>query len=244
MRMRNRAGARALGVGLAALVAACGGGSASHASTAPTATVNTSATTRIASATSTTTSSRSTTSTRSSRTATTASASTTTSATPSTTTHTTTTAPPSTTTTTVTTASTQTTRTQSGPAFVQTTTSGAGGTSRALTAAIAVLARHGYVPVSTDTYGPADTLHVLVGVARAGGPAAQHAFFFNEGTYLGTDASTPSARITVLSHGDSDVTLAYTVVHAGTSSVRHVRFALDMGQLAALDPLPSAAARR
>ena len=127
---------------------------------------------------------------------------------------------------------------------MQTTPAGAGGTSHALSAAIAVLARHGYVPLATDSYGPADTLHVLIGLARTGGTAPQRAFFFNEGTYLGTDASTPSARITVLSHGDSEVTLAYTVTHAGASSLRRVRFALDMGQLAALDPLPSAAARR
>ncbi len=108
------------------------------------------------------------------------------------------------------------------------------------------MARHGYVPVSTATYGPQDTLHVLVGSARDGRPPGERAFFFNESSYLGTDASAPSAHIVVLAHGDSGVTLGYSIFPPGAStpsSVRAVHFALDMGQLAALDPLPSAAAR-
>jgi hypothetical protein len=116
----------------------------------------------------------------------------------------------------------------------------------ALAAAIAVMARRGYVPASTATYGPQDTLHVLIGTARDGRRPGERAFFFNESTYLGTDASAPSAHVVVLVHGDSGVTLGYSIFQDGAStpsSVRAVHFALDMGQLAALDPLPSASSR-
>jgi len=87
---------------------------------------------------------------------------------------------------------------------------------------------------------------VLIGAASDGRRPGERAFFFNEAAYLGTDASAPSARISVLAHGDSDVTLGYAIFRDGAttpSSVRAVRFALDMGQLSALDPIPSAAAR-
>jgi len=242
MRMSEQAGAALLAVALAALVAACGGGSPSHnqrSSTSSTVSSSVAAVTTSSgsSATTTTTSSPTTSSSSATATTTTPGSTTTTGSTPTSSTTTT-----SSRTTTTTTTSTQTTRTESAPAFVPTTPSG--GANRALTAAIAVLARHGYAPLAVDTYGPTDTLHVLIGISRAGGPAAQRAFFFDEGTYLGTDASSPSAQIEVVSHSDSEATLAYTVIHAGRMSVRRVRFALDMGQLSALDPLPSAVARR
>jgi hypothetical protein len=120
---------------------------------------------------------------------------------------------------------------------VQTTTSSAPGA--ALSAAIEVLARHGYAPVETASYDPDDTLRVLIGAERGGHVPDQHAFFFNETTYLGTDASAPSAAITVLAHSDSEVTLGYAV----GGSVRRVQFALDMGTVMPLGALPSATAR-
>jgi hypothetical protein len=106
-----------------------------------------------------------------------------------------------------------------------------------------VLARRGYRPLDTASYGPSDTLHVLVGRSGAG----ERAFFFDQATFLGTDASAPSERISVLAHGDSEVTLGYAIYAPGAkqpSSLRRVHFALDMGQLAALDPLPPVADRR
>jgi hypothetical protein len=103
------------------------------------------------------------------------------------------------------------------------------------------MAHRGYVPISTAPYGPQDTLRVLVGRARDGSQPGERAFFFNETTYLGTDASAPSARIAVLAHSDSEVTLGYAI--RGSGSLRAARFALDMGLLSALDPLPSAAER-
>jgi hypothetical protein len=45
----------------------------------------------------------------------------------------------------------------------------------------------------------------------------------------------------VLAHSDSEVTLGYAI--RGSGSLRAARFALDMGLLSALDPLPSAAER-
>jgi hypothetical protein len=111
----------------------------------------------------------------------------------------------------------------------------------ALAAAVAVMHRHGYVPLSTASYGPRYTLRVLIGTASDGGRPGERAFFFNETTYLGTDASAPSARISVLAHSDSEVTLGYAI--RGSGSLQTVRFALDMGLLSALDPLPSAAER-
>lgn len=98
--------------------------------------------------------------------------------------------------------------------------------------------------MSSSTYGPLDTLHVLIGRAAAGG---ERAFFFNERQFIGTDAQQSSARIVVVSHGDSNVTLAYDVYAQGSptpSGQRRVSFALDMGQLSALGPLPSVAERR
>ncbi len=143
------------------------------------------------------------------------------------------------------TSSTQTTRTQTGPAFVGTNPSSGAAIGHDLAAAIAVLARHGYVPISTASYGSDDTLRVLIG--REPGTANEHAFFFDQTIYLGTDASAPSQQISLVSHGDTEAVLAYELYQPGASapsSESTVEFALDMGQLSALDPLPSVAKRR
>jgi len=151
----------------------------------------------------------------------------------------------STTSTTTSTSSTQTTRTQTGPAFVGTNPSSGAAIGHDLAAAIAVLARHGYVPIGTASYGSDDTLRVLIG--REPGTANEHAFFFDQTIYLGTDASAPSEQISLVSHGDTEAVLAYGIYQPGASAPSTestVDFALDMGQLSALDPLPSVAKRR
>jgi hypothetical protein len=123
-----------------------------------------------------------------------------------------------------------------------------------LKAAIAVLAKTGYVPVATATYHPADTLRVLIG-RRSSGAAGELAFFFDQTTYLGTDSSTPSANVSVVSASDTEVVLAYAIFspgaptpsnlrHVASSGLRDVQFALDMGQLGHADALPSVSARR
>jgi hypothetical protein len=132
-----------------------------------------------------------------------------------------------------------TTRTETGPAFVGTTTTPSG----ALGAAVALLLRKGYTPLDTSTYDAGDTLRVLIGRASGG----ERAFFFEQGSYLGTDASTASGQITVLGHNDTEVTIDYATYKPGAatpSGSRRVRFALDMGQLSPLDAIPSVALRR
>jgi len=138
---------------------------------------------------------------------------------------------------TTTTSSETTTRTETAPAFVGTNPNSSAASGPAETAAIAVLTHRGYAPVTTSTYDAGNTLRVLIG-RRADG--AEHAFFFDQTIYLGTDASAASAHISVISAGDTEVTLAYALRPSGQA---RVRFALDMGQLSALDPLPSAARR-
>ena len=75
----------------------------------------------------------------------------------------------------------------------------------------------------------------------------ERAFFFDQGTYLGTDAAAASGQIAVLGHNDTEVTLSYGIYKPGApspSGSRRVRFALDMGQLSPLDAIPSVAVRR
>ena len=140
---------------------------------------------------------------------------------------------------------TSTTRTQTGPAFVGTNPSSGAAVGHDLAAAIAVLARSGYLPLSTASYEAGDTLRVLIG--HRSGTSSERAFFFDQTIYLGTDASVPSQQISVLAQNDTEVTLGYGIYRSGAStpsSQRRVRFALDMGQLSPLDALPSVAERR
>jgi hypothetical protein len=232
--MTRAARTLACALALAALAAGCGGGSTSSTtSSASTATSTSSATTTVTISQTRPAATTTTTTSRSSPPPTTTSTTTSSAAATTTTTTTTTPTVPATTTTS------STTRTETGPAFV-----GGGSPTGALATANAVLTRRGFVAVSLATYGAPDTLHVLIGRAAAGG---ERAFFFNEGRFIGTDSPQPSARIVVVAHSDSEVTLAYDVYAAGArapSGQRRVSFALDMGQLSALGPLPSAAERR
>ncbi len=145
---------------------------------------------------------------------------------------------PATTPSTATSSATATTRTQSSPAFTGGTPAGSTSSSGDLSAAAASLTSRGYTPVSTATYNPSDTLRVLVGSAGAGN---ERAFFFEQGHYLGTDTSTPSAAIAVVDQNDTTVTLRYQLAGGGSQTVR---FQLDQGSLVPLDPIPSQAARR
>lgn len=219
MKTQPKALALAAGLAVAAALAACGSSSPKTVTVTRTVAANTTATSSSGA----TTASRTTSSTTS-----------TTSSGPTATSPSSTTATP-----TASTTSTTTTRTETGPGFVVTRPSGGG----ALAAAIALLARKGYTALDTSSYQPDDTLHVLIG--RAGG--GERAFFFDETAYLGTDASTASARITVFAHSDTEVVLSYAVYHPGAqapSGVRLVHFALDMGTLNAIDSIPSVSQRR
>ena len=132
-----------------------------------------------------------------------------------------------------------TTRTSTGPAFVSPNPTPTG----ALGAAVALLARKGYTPVDTSSYDAGDTLRVLIGRASGG----ERAFFFVDGRYLGTDAAAASAHVTVFAHSDTEAVLRYSTYAPGAataSGTRLVHFALDMGQLNAIDPIPSVSVRR
>jgi len=138
--------------------------------------------------------------------------------------------------------STQTTRTATAPAFTKETSSGEG-----LGHAVAVVKAHGYTPEDTTSYHPNQTLQVLV-TTRTGSADgyAQQAFFFVDGRYVGTDTSTPSAGIKLVSQGDTEATLAYRLYRPGDplccarGGEATVRFQLNNGRLVPLDPIPPA----
>jgi hypothetical protein len=228
-----------LGTALATLIAACGSsGPSSGTAGVSSATSTTSPTTASAGAVASATTSRST------STATSAKQPSTTTTATSTTTATTGATP---TTATTTTTTTTTTRTETAPAFVETNPTSPAAISHDLAAALTVLARSGYVALRPATYHAGDTLRVVIGTRTGASAPTERAFFFDQTIYLGTDARLPSAQISLLGHSDTEVTLGYAIYRPGAStpsSVRRVHFALDMGLLNALDPLPSAAARR
>lgn len=139
------------------------------------------------------------------------------------------------------------TRTASEPAFAEREKSSGGSSagSEGLEAALAVVRAHGFVVKDTSTYDPEQTLRVLVGAAAASGEGyEEQAFFFVEGRYIGTDASSASAQISVVSQSDTEVTLAYGLYRPGDSlccpggGQAKVRFQLNNGTLMALDPIP------
>ena len=144
------------------------------------------------------------------------------------------------------TASPSTTRTAPAPAFTHqggtgtATTSGEG--TAGLSAAEAVVQAKGFTVASPSDYHPNQTLRVLVGT-RTGSTEGngQQAFFFVDGRYIGTDAKQPSAQIDVVSQGDTEVALAYTLAGGGQATVR---FQLNNGKLVPLGPIPSASARQ
>jgi hypothetical protein len=132
------------------------------------------------------------------------------------------------------------TRTQSEPAFTQQE-----GASEALSAATAIVRARGYTPTNTADYHQDQTLRVLIGTRNdSAGAFDQQAFFFVNGRFIGTDSSQPSATVRVLAQSDTEVTLAYPLyresdpVCCPSGGQARVRFQLDNGKLAPLDPIP------
>ncbi|HEX2016825.1 MAG TPA: LppP/LprE family lipoprotein [Solirubrobacteraceae bacterium] len=116
-----------------------------------------------------------------------------------------------------------------------------------LAGARGTLEGQGYRVADSSAYESSQTLRVLVGIGRGSADArVQRAFFFSGERYLGTDTSTPSASVRVVSHDDTGVTLSYALYRhddplcCPTGGHARVRFALDNGRLSALDPIPSA----
>jgi len=134
------------------------------------------------------------------------------------------------------------THTASEPAFAEQESHAEG-----LQEAVNVVKARGYTPNETSQYHPNQTLRVLVGTRTGSGDGyGQQAFFFVDGRYIGTDTKEPSATITVLAQGDTEVTLSYPLyrpsdpLSSPSGGQATVRFALDDGKLSALDPIPPA----
>jgi LppP/LprE lipoprotein len=160
-------------------------------------------------------------------------------------------AKPTTTTTTTTTAPTSTaggtsapgsTRTAPEPAFAQQE-----GHAEGVQGAAATVRARGYTPNDTSEYHADQTLRVLVATRTGSGDGyGQQAFFFVGGRYIGTDTKEPSARVKVVSQGDTEVALAYPLYRKGdplsspSGGQTTVRFELNNGKLTPLGQIPPA----
>lgn len=134
----------------------------------------------------------------------------------------------------------QSTRTATAPAFTKEPSGGEG-----LGSAVAVIKAHGYTPEDTTSYHANQTLRVLLATRTGSADGyAQQAFFFVGSRYIGTDTSTPSAGIRLVSQGDTEATLAYRLYRPGDplccarGGEATVRFQLNNGRLVALDSIP------
>jgi hypothetical protein len=139
------------------------------------------------------------------------------------------------------TAAPSTTRSAPEPAFTEQHESSAEGVS----GAAAAVRAHGYTPNSTSEYHSEQTLRVLVGTRTGSGDGyGQQAFFFVGGHYIGTDAKEPSAKVKVVSQGDTEVTLAYPLYRRSDplccpgGGQATVRFQLNNGHLTAIGKIP------
>jgi LppP/LprE lipoprotein len=135
-----------------------------------------------------------------------------------------------------------TTRTAPEPAFAQPE-----GQAEGVQGAAAAVRAHGYTPNDTSEYHSEQTLRVLVGTRTGSGDGyGQQAFFFIGGRYIGTDAKEPSARVKVVSQGDTEIALAYPLYRKGdplsspSGGQTTVRFQLNNGKLAPLGQIPPA----
>jgi hypothetical protein len=112
-------------------------------------------------------------------------------------------------------------------------------------AAAALVRSKGYTPNDSSEYHSNQALRVLLATRSGSGDGyGQQAFFFVNGRYIGTDAKQPSARLRVLSQGDTEVTLGYPLYRKNDplccpgGGQATVHFQLNNGRLTALDPIP------
>lgn len=145
-----------------------------------------------------------------------------------------------------------TTRTAPEPAFTEksspsSSSSSSSSESEGLVAAVAALHAQGYSTADTSVYHPNQTLRVLVGTRNGSTDGyGQHAFFFVNGRYIGTDSKEPSASVRVVAQNETEVTLAYPLYRKGdplsnpTGGQATVHFQLNDGKLVALNPIPPA----
>ncbi len=135
-----------------------------------------------------------------------------------------------------------TTRTASEPAFAQQETHAEGAS-----AAAALLRARGYTPNDTSEYHPEQTLKVLLGTQTGSSDGTgQQAFFFVGDRYIGTDTKEPSANVKVVSQGETEVVLSYSLYRKGdplsspSGGQAVVHFQLNNGKLTPLQPIPPA----
>ncbi|HUN79441.1 MAG TPA: LppP/LprE family lipoprotein [Solirubrobacteraceae bacterium] len=143
-----------------------------------------------------------------------------------------------------------TTRTAPEPAFTghgSGTSASGEATGSETAAAVATVKAHGYTPNDTSEYHPHQTLQVLLGTRTGSADGYdQRAFFFEDGKYIGTDSSQPSASMRVVSQGETEVAIAYSLYRAHdalccpSGGQTTVHFQLDDGQLTPLQPIPPA----
>jgi len=119
-------------------------------------------------------------------------------------------------------------------------------------AAVQFVRSRGFTPrdVNDLTVPPANGLHVIIATASQSADGhTQQAFFFVNGRFLRTDAS-PSAGIQLVWRNNTTIALSYAVYKANeplccpSGGAMIVRYQWDGTQLKALDPVPSATARR
>jgi LppP/LprE lipoprotein len=112
-------------------------------------------------------------------------------------------------------------------------------------AAAALVRAKGYTPNDSSEYHSNQALRVLLATRSGSGDGyGQQAFFFVNGRYIGTDTKQPSAKLRVLSQGDTEVTLGYPLYRKNDAlccpggGQATVHFQLNNGKLTALDPIP------
>jgi hypothetical protein len=106
----------------------------------------------------------------------------------------------------------------------------------------------GYDPFTPATAWHSDhQLNAIVGILKTSGDGKyQHAFFFLNGHYIGTDTAKPSADIAVNNTAGDLVTTTYGIFKptdalAAPSSYRSVRYEWNGSKLVPLDPIPPVA---
>jgi hypothetical protein len=106
-------------------------------------------------------------------------------------------------------------------------------------AAVAQLRGQGFTTLKLSDYDFHATLRVLIGRPVGDAAGGSYAFFFNKGTFIGKDSTSPTTKLRVVKQTSSTVTLGYE-----TSAGRvKVRFKLSEGALKPLDTIPPAGER-
>lgn len=131
------------------------------------------------------------------------------------------------------------------PATSSTTTASEHAPTAALAAAEDLVRSKGYTPAPNTSWDLPHQLSVILATATGSADGYnQAAFFFYNGTYLGTDAIAPSAGISEAWQDDTTVALSYQLYNAtdpaccSTAGSAIVRYHWTGTELIPLDPIP------